>query len=113
MKVEELNPTPKHRINFKFSSFKLVPKNAGCYVLTTFDTEILYLGLSDNLFNRFQEHLDNSEKRGPTTQGKAIWFYYAIWDKKNLPQLERTWINNYISLHGRLPILNKVNSPVS
>jgi hypothetical protein len=26
--------------------------------------------------------------------------------------LERTWLNQYESIHGELPILNKVSSPI-
>lgn len=113
MKVKELFPLPKDKVLFKLSSFKSVPKETGCYVLTTFDNDILYIGRSDNLFDRFQQHLDNPEKTNPTKEGKTIWFYFTIYDPKNLPKLERTWINQFDAIHGRLPILNKVNSPVS
>lgn len=113
MKIEELSPQPKDKVQFQLSSFKLVPQKTGCYVLTTFEGDILYIGLTDNLFNRFQQHLNNPEKTNPTKEGKAIWFYFTFYDAKNLPKLERTWINHYVAANGRLPILNKVNSPVS
>lgn len=113
MKVEELIPQPKDRVHFNLATYKSVPKVTGCYVLSTFDNDILYIGLSENLNDRFQQHLGNSEKTKPTKNGKAIWFYFATYDPKNLPQLERTWINQFVALHGQLPILNKVNSPVS
>lgn len=113
MKVQDLNPCPTDKVLFKLASFKSVPKIDGCYVITSFDNDILYIGLSKNLNERFKQHLDNPEKTNPTKDGKAIWFYFSTYDKKNLPLLERTWINDYISKHGKLPILNKVNSPVS
>ena len=113
MKIEQLIPLPTEKVQFKLVSFKYVPKETGCYILTTFDNDILYIGLSVNLFERFQQHLDNPEKTKPTIDGKVIWFYFSIYDSKNLPQLERTWINQFVALHGRLPILNKMNSPVS
>lgn len=113
MKIEELIPQPKDKTQFKLLSFKSVPKQAGCYVLTTFENDILYIGRSDNLFDRFQQHLDNHEKTNPTKEGKVIWFYFTIYDPKNLPRLERTWINQFVAIHGRLPILNKVNSSIS
>jgi excinuclease UvrABC nuclease subunit len=112
MKITELNPQPKDKVHFKLASFKSVPKEAGCYVLATFDNDILYIGLSDNLFVRFQQHLDNSEKITPTTDGKAVWFYFVIYTAINLPKLERTWLNQFEGIHGQLPILNKVNSPI-
>ena len=113
MKIDELIPPPKDKVYFKLSSFKFIPKEAGCYVLTTFDNHILYIGLSDNLFERFQQHLGNSEKTNPTKEGKAIWFYYLRYDSRNLEKLERSWIIQYENIHGRLPILNDVSSPIS
>ena len=113
MKVDELIPHPKGKVNFKLASYKSVPKETGCYVLTTFDNDILYIGLSENLNDRFQQHLNNTEKTNPTYEWKAIWFYFEIYAPNNLPQLERTWINQYVALHGRLPVLNKVNSPIN
>ena len=113
MKLQDLSPEPTDKVQFKLAFYKSVPKIDGCYVLTTFDNNILYIGLSKNLYERFKQHLDNPEKTSPTADGKAIWFYYTTYDPKNLPMLERTWINQYLTVHGRLPILNKVNSPVS
>jgi hypothetical protein len=112
MIINDLSPQPIEKVPFKLSFFKLVPKSPGCYILATFNDEILYIGLSDNLFARFQQHLENPEKTNPTKIGKAIWFYYLPYDVNNLPKLERTWINQYIANKGELPILNKINSPV-
>ena len=113
MKIVELKPMPKDKVRFKLASYKSVPKASGCYVLTTFTYDILYIGLSDNLFIRFQKHLDNLEKTSPTPDGKAIWFYFATYNPKNLPKLERTWLNQFSDIHGRRPVLNKVDSPIS
>ncbi len=113
MKVKELIPQPPDRVYFKLSSFKSIPKEAGCYVLTTFEDNILYIGLSDNLFERFQKHLKNPEKTNPTKEGKTVWFYYTLYNQNNLPKLERTWLNQFNAIHGQLPILNKNNSPIS
>jgi excinuclease UvrABC nuclease subunit len=72
MKVEELTPLPKNKVRFTLSAFKTVPKETGCYVLATVDNNILYIGLSDNLFERFQQHLGNPLKTNPTKEGRAI-----------------------------------------
>jgi excinuclease UvrABC nuclease subunit len=112
MIISELSPQPIEKVPFKLSFLKLVQKLPGCYILTTFNDEILYIGLSNNLFTRFQQHLINPEKTNPTKTGKAIWFYYLVYDANNLPKLERSWINQYISNEGQLPILNKINSPI-
>jgi len=112
MKIEQLSPSLNNKVLFKLSSYKNVPKISGCYVLTTFDNDILYIGLSDNLHRRFQQHLDNPEKTLPTPEGKAIWFFYLEYDDSILQKLERTWLNQFQTMQGDLPILNKVNSPV-
>lgn len=113
MKVDELTPNPTDKVQFKLASFKAVPLENGCYILTTFENEILYIGLATNLNNRFKQHLDNPKKTNPTSEGKAIWFHFTTFNPKNLPKLERTWLNQFSNKHGRLPILNKVNSPIS
>jgi excinuclease UvrABC nuclease subunit len=113
MKIDELDPLPTNKLLFKLSSYRSVPQESGCYVLTTFDGEVLYIGLTDNLYRRFHEHLDNPEKTSPTSAGKAIWFYFTCYDNANLQKLERTWLNQCSALYSNLPILNKVNSPIS
>lgn len=113
MKIDELTPKPTDKVQFKLASYKAVPQENGCYVLTTFDNDILYIGLAKNLNNRFKQHLDNPEKTNPNLEGKVIWFHFTTFDPKNLPKLERTWLNQFSNKHGRLPTLNKVNSPVS
>ena len=112
MKVEELVPIPDIKALFKLSAYKAVPNSSGCYVLTTYDDYILYIGLTDNLLMRFQQHIDNPVKTKPNVEGKAIWFYYKLYNSKKLNFLERTWINQFVAVHGNLPILNKVNSPI-
>lgn len=113
MKAEELIPLPKDKVHFKLAYFKSVPKETGCYILTNFNNDILYIGLSENLFDRFQEHLNNPEKTNPTENGKAYWFYYLKYDSRNLERLERSWINQYENIHGECPILNKISSPIN
>lgn len=113
MKAENLVPQPLEKVQFRLSSYKLVPIKAGCYCITTFDNNILYIGLSENIHERLYQHLKNPDKVKPSEEGKAIWFYFMRYDKRNLQKLERTWLNQYVSIHGRLPILNKVNSPIT
>ena len=112
MIIQNLKPSPIDKFNFKLSSIKNIPKESGCYVLTTFSGDILYIGLAVNLQNRFKQHLDNINKISPTSNGKAVWFYFKLYDPKNLNKLERSWINQYVETHGEFPILNKVNSPI-
>jgi predicted GIY-YIG superfamily endonuclease len=112
MKAKQLVPKVDNRVQFSLKYRKFVPKETGCYVLTAFDDEVLYIGLTDNLYRRFAEHRDNREKRDPTSRGVAFWFYYLACAEKEIYRIERSWLNQHVELHGELPVLNKVNSPV-
>ena len=41
MKRQDLSPIPIDRVQFKLAFYKAIPKVDGCYVLTTFDDNIL------------------------------------------------------------------------
>jgi excinuclease UvrABC nuclease subunit len=112
MKVDELIPAPKLRVHFALSSHVRVPEAPGCYVLATSEDQILYVGLTGNLVERFRAHCECEEKRDLTTIGRAFFFYYMIVEPKELNRVERTWQNEYMAMHGDLPVLNKVLSPV-
>ncbi len=112
MNVKELVPGVSIRVQFNLRFHKFVPVETGCYVLTDFEGEVLYVGLTEDLHRRFAEHRDNKEKRNLTTRGTAFWFYYLPCDRKETNRIERTWLNQHLALHGVLPILNKINSPV-
>jgi hypothetical protein len=111
MKVEALNPAPTTRRAFRLSEEKHVPERGGCYVLSTFAGDILYVGLSVNLRARMNQHLDNPEKCNETPLGRAVWFYWLECD--HLEKVERTWLNAHELAEAALPILNGVHSPVS
>ena len=112
MKIGELNPLPGNKVQFGIKCKKLVPVSRGCYVLTTFDGTILYVGLAGSLASRFVQHCDTKEKCEPTLDGKAFWFYYLSAESNELSRIERTWIQQHFALHGRRPILNKIDSPM-
>ncbi len=72
-----------------------------------------YIGLTDNLQRRFGEHRDNKrEKKSPTNNGTVFWFYDFTCNTVELSKVERTWLNQYEIMHGKLPTLNKLSSPV-
>lgn len=111
MNISELAPQPQHREGFLRSRERFVSEKAGCYVLTTFEGALLYVGLATNIRKRMNNHLDNPIKTKETTHGRAVWFY---WIECNDPALvERTWMNMHMNIEGVLPILNSVYSPVS
>jgi hypothetical protein len=111
MKIGELIPSTISMEPFRRSHMRFVSEASGCYALTTFDEDILYLGLASNLRRRFAQHLDTPEKVTATELGRAIWFFWL--ECEDLEKIERTWMNTYTLRHGTLPTLNKVYSPIS
>lgn len=111
MKVDKLSPPVEASDAFRKSRERFIPGKAGCYVLTTFDGEVLYIGLATDLRRRIAQHLDNPSKTSSTVNGRAVIVHWRYAD--NLEQLERTWLLIHEQHEGRLPVLNRVHSPVS
>ena len=111
MNVNELNPKVENIIEFEYKSLKKLPINYGCYVISNFNYEIMYIGKATNLKNRFQNHLDTPEKNVKTILGKAYWFSYKICENEfEIAKLERGWLNQHELKEGKLPILNKIHA---
>lgn len=111
MNVDKLVPLPTGKEPFRRNRVIFLPETTGCYVLTSFDGTILYIGLSVNIRRRFGEHLDTPAKLALTDAGRAIWVHWITHADTN--KIERTWMNIHISTEGRLPVLNGAYSPVS
>ena len=110
MKVFNLIPHPDEKIAFQPSHRLLVPSSSGCYVLSNIDETILYVGLSNCLARRFDQHLDSPDKTAQTPLGREIWFHWLRYE--NLEMLERTWLNSHEVAEGKLPYFNLVRSPM-
>lgn len=111
MTIDKLVPAATKRETFKHTSLRFVPEAPGCYVLTTFDNVVLYIGQAVNIRRRMNNHLDDPRKTELTSQGRAFFFYWLEYD--DISKLERTWLNVHGEHEPRYPILNSVNSPVS
>ena len=111
MTAGELVPLPAHCVPFRRDCLRAVAAVSGCYALTTALGVVLYLGLAKDLRARMRQHLDNPEKVMPTPRGRAVQFHWI--EATALEQVERGWLNAYGIIHGELPILNKVGSPIS
>lgn len=111
MIVNLLVPTPLKKESFHPSREKYIPERSGCYALTTFDGNVLYVGLAKNLRRRMHDHLDDPMKTNATSVGRAILFYWI--ESADINKVERTWLNIHASQEGVYPILNKIYSPTS
>jgi hypothetical protein len=110
--VDQLIPPPTKRVEFSLRNRHFVPSEPGCYALATFSSDVVYIGLTNNLYRRLCQHRDAKEKREPTSLGIAFWFHFLTCDEGETYRIERTWLNEYVELHGEMPTLNKVYSPV-
>ena len=111
LNVENLIPKPSKRESFRRSRERFLPQISGCYVITTFDGTILYIGLSVGIRRRMVQHLDTPAKVSPTPLGRATWFYWLETSDTN--KVERTWLNMHLAEEGVLPILNSIYSPTA
>ena len=112
MNIDTLQPSPsRNQCAFRLNQYGKVPAISGCYVLATFEGHILYIGQAINLRRRFEQHLDDSEKTGLTSEGRAIWFYWLEAEEGKLNPLERGWVQANQNQDGKFPILNKISPP--
>ena len=114
MKVSELNPRPVDRIRFDDWQQRIAsPQEPGCYVIASFDDDILYIGQSVDIGKRMESHLTDNRKRKLTPDGVAYWLYYTIRQEgSDLNALERGWVLEYRGREGKLPPFNKIMPPV-
>lgn len=111
MNINELIPQPSHCETFRRSRERFIPETLGCYVLTTFSKVVLYIGLTNNLRRRMNDHLDSSVKTGETKLGRAVLFFWI--ESADTSKIERTWMNTHIQCEGTLPVLNSAYSPTA
>ena len=111
MNVSELVPQPTQQETFKRNRERYIPDRPGCYALATFSNVVLYIGLTNNLRRRMNEHLDNPEKTCETKNGRVVFFFWI--ESDDVHKIERTWMNIHNQNEGALPEFNKVYSPTS
>ena len=107
MKVGSLKPSLPNRAPFRLSEIIRVPDKYGCYALASINDDVIYIGLSVNLHQRMQQHLDNPRMTARTSLGLASWFYYGLWNSTELDRIETELLFNFKAVEGRLPPLNR------
>ena len=111
MKLDMLVPCPVISEPFRRNRERFIAPKPGCYVLTTFGREVLYLGLTVDLRRRFNEHLNSVSKTELTARGRAVLFHWV--ETTEINKVERTWLNIHLLNEGCLPLLNSIYSPTS
>lgn len=95
------------RVPFKLSEAIKVHASSGCYVLSSFSDEVIYIGQSVNLFRRMQEHLNNPRMTAMTRLGFVSWFCYELWGQDKIVDIESDMLFDYQQIEGCLPPLNR------
>jgi len=111
MKVSILRPKCSNEMEFSEASVLDIPTLSGCYVLSNWSKDILYIGQAKSLRGRIYSHLADFSKTSMTAMGKVCWIHYALCDEFSLNQLERGWIQQHENREGKFPILNKIRPP--
>lgn len=111
MKIQELQIRLLKKEIFSFAHLKKVPSEPGCYFLSTYSQEILYIGSSNNLQRRLKQHLEEGVKVRTTPFGIVYWFYFEICSLEKKKPNERGWINTAILNDGSLPFFNQISPP--
>ncbi len=110
--VGALRPQPIKRVPFAWTHFRQVPEESGCYVLTNFVGQVLYVGqATSSIRDRFCVHLETREKRVAGALGVPYWCYFLLHNKEKLSLVEQGWINQSILSTGARPPLNKIDAP--
>ena len=112
MRVVELTPTPTGRVLFHLRERNRVPNAAGCYVLTSAADDILYVGQSRFLHERFAQHYRDPTKTASTDYGVPARFWWRTCAPIELDGMERGWVGLFLVKEGRLPPLNEVYPPL-
>lgn len=93
---------------FDLSHSRFIPSLSGCYAITSFSEDILYVGRTNNLKRRFIEHRESHKRSFQTPHGVPYWFWFKNTQQTNETfGLEKAWLNLCILSDGLLPILNK------
>ena len=107
MKVTELDVGLSRVARFQYRSNAGVPTHSGCYVLANVVDDVLYIGRTKNLRQRFLQHLSDPRMTGLTSSGLSHWFYYLDAPLSKIQWLEGSLLSRYKFHEVKLPILNR------
>lgn len=107
MKIQKLSSRFASSVRFELSAALRVPTESGCYALANVYDDVLYIGLSEDLHRRFEQHLSNPRMTGLTSLGLAHSFYYFYVPVTDLKTTEDQLLSRYKFNEGQLPPLNR------
>ena len=104
MFVDQLHPKVENRVDFSLASLGVTPEVAGCYVLSSFQGDILYIGKTKSLHKRLEQHCNDLEKQQRSPVGVVQFMYYRVCSAAEMTELERAWTAQFAMRNkGALP----------
>lgn len=89
------------------------PEAPGCYALTNFSGDVLYIGQAHSLRSRLLQHFGLGKHNESTRHGRISLVRVLVLEGKGqLNAYERGWLNQCLLADGELPPLNLVSAPV-
>ncbi len=107
MKLTQLRISQYAKLVFDLRFSAQVHARAGCYILTSLDDDILYIGETKDLNRRFKEHLDDPRMTSMTSKGKAAWFVYFSVEPRILRKVESQLLFQVQANDRDIPPLNR------
>ena len=111
MKASALIPKCGKPVEFSRRELARVPESPGCYALSNYHGDILYVGKATSLRDRMGEHLDSPDKIAVTKLGAAFWFHYHVAEESRHKGIESGWYRLHEDAEGLPPPLNKQRPP--
>lgn len=109
---EFLNPRPEYFIQFHAKHAYSVPRESGCYLLLSKDSNVMYVGKSKNLYLRLLQHWDRFKTLYHPEYGQICLFAYRLETSEKIANLERGWMGLCVLSDGELPPYNQKYAPI-
>jgi excinuclease UvrABC nuclease subunit len=100
MKPHNLTPIPIYSIAFDTESLDFIPNKNGCYAFTSSNGDILFIGSTNVLKKRLEQHIENNQ----ALEISAVHFLESDEIKQEI--VEKDWHNQFQEFAGCLPPMN-------
>lgn len=107
MKVTSLDPRFTARARFALWDRNEVTADSGCYALTNVVDDVLYVGKTSDLRQRFEQHRAVRRMDGNRSIGLTHWFYFFTCPESELTRIEDGLLAKHKFNTGSLPPLNR------
>lgn len=103
MKPYNLTPIPIQTLPFDTTSLDFIPGKNGCYVFTASNGDILFIGSTNVLKQRLEQHIENTY----VSEISAVQFLES--GDINQATIEKDWLNQFQEITGCLTPMNTIN----